>query len=173
MVLELEQISTERLPALKNLFELVAYDLSEFGGTDVNENGLYVTNLNLKDWHEDPNYRLYFITVSGNLAGFVIIKYLVEKDTYYLNHFFVLRKYRKQNIGKQAAIKAFDLFAGNWRVSEFDWNMPAQLFWRKVISSYTDENFTERRRADDKGPMQEFTTCTYDENSSSKKPVVY
>jgi predicted acetyltransferase len=153
----LEKIMEEGLDALKNLFEFAAYDLSELNRSNINEKGSYISNLNYRDWYEDPNYNLYFIRVDGELAGFVIIKHLSEEEIYYLNHFFVLRKYRRNNIGKQAAIKAFKLYMGKWRVSEFDWNTPAQIFWRKVIKEYTNDQYHEIRRKDNKGPAQEFT----------------
>ncbi|WP_219838325.1 GNAT family N-acetyltransferase [Paenibacillus sp. R14(2021)] len=146
----------ERLGTLKNLFEFAAYDLSELSCTSINESGSYLLNLNVKDWIDDDNYDLYFIRANEELAGFVIIKRILEEDMYYLNHFFILRKYRGKQVGKQAAIKAFNTYHGNWRVSEFDWNTPAQIFWRKVIKAYTNDEFTENRRKDNKGPAQEF-----------------
>lgn len=157
MIVELERITEEGLDALKNLIEFAAYDLSELNRSNINEKGSYISNLNYRDWYEDPNYNLCFIRVDGELAGFVIIKYLSEEEIYYLNHFFILRKYRRNNIGKQAAIKAFRLYMGKWRVSEFDWNTPAQIFWRKVIKEYTNDQYHEIRRKDNKGPAQEFT----------------
>lgn len=79
-----------------------------------------MTDLNDKDWFEDDNYDLCFIRANEELAGFVIIKRILEEDMSYLNHFFVLRKYRRKQVGKQAEIKAFNMYHGNWRVSEFD-----------------------------------------------------
>ncbi|MEK3917708.1 GNAT family N-acetyltransferase [Paenibacillus sp. FSL H7-0331] len=157
MAVLLEKVTEDGLIALKNLCELGAYDLSELNGTNVNENGIYLKNNNYKNWYEDPSYDLFFIRVEGLLAGFVIVKHIIEEDVYYLNHFFILRKFRKQNIGKQAARMAFELYAGNWRVSQFDWNTPAQIFWRKIVRHYTSDNYVETRRKDDKGPAQEFT----------------
>jgi predicted acetyltransferase len=161
----LENITEDKLGILRNLFELGAYDLSELNQSDINENGQFLSSLNHIYWHEDPNYDLLFIRVDGILAGFVVIKFIVEEDIYYLNHFFILRKFRRKNIGKEAAIMAFNLYAGNWRVSEFDWNLPAQIFWKKVIKDYTNNHYNETRRRDDKGPAQEFSNYnvqTYD-----------
>lgn len=159
MAVVLEKVTEDGLMALKNLCELGAYDLSELNGINVNENGTYLKNNNCKNWYEDPIYDLYFIRVDEILAGFVIIKNMIEEDLYYLNHFFILRKFRKQYIGKEAAIMAFNLYVGNWRVSQFDWNTPAQIFWRKVVRDYTSDNYVETRRKDDKGPAQEFSNC--------------
>lgn len=156
MDIELEKVTGEGRIALRHLFELAAYDLSELSGSDIHECGRFITNPAIIDWFDDPNYSPFFIRANGRLAGFVIIKYIVEEEIYYLNHFFVLRKYRNQHIGKQAASMAFDRFEGYWRVSQFDWNLPAQKFWRKVLASYTNGTYTETRRKDNKGPMQEF-----------------
>jgi len=153
---ELDRITEIGLDTLKNLIEFVAYDLSELNGSDISEEGSFVPSLNLRDWYESQNYDLFFIRVDGKIAGFVIIKNIVEEGIYYLNHFFILKKFRKKNVGKEAAFKAFNLYAGNWRVSEFDWNVPAQIFWRKVVNEYTNGQFTDTRRKDNKGPAQEF-----------------
>ncbi|WP_165279903.1 GNAT family N-acetyltransferase [Paenibacillus protaetiae] len=160
MNVQLEKITEDKISTLKRLVELAAYDLSELSGSKIDEKGSYITNLNLSAWVDDPNYEPYFIRADMELAGFVIIKHLTEEDVYYLNHFFILRKFRRNNIGTTAAIRTFDLYAGNWRVSEFDWNKPAQLFWRKVIKDYTQNNYVDIRRTDNKGPAQEFSGRT-------------
>jgi predicted acetyltransferase len=89
----------------------------------LSEKGSYIWNLNYREWYENPNYDLFFIRVERELAGFVIIRHLVEEDVYYLNHFSVLKKFRRKSIGKEAATQAFNLYKGRWRVSEFDSTM--------------------------------------------------
>ncbi|QHW34020.1 GNAT family N-acetyltransferase [Paenibacillus rhizovicinus] len=157
MAVALEKVTEGGLNTLKNLFELAAYDLSEWSGANIGEGGQYLQDLDCKSWYENPDYRLFFIRVEGLLAGCIVIRYLNDENMYYLNHFFVLRKFRGKRIGKEAATMAFNLYEGKWRVSEFDWNVPAQLFWRKVIQGYTNDSFIESRRKDNKGPAQEFT----------------
>ncbi|WP_164779397.1 GNAT family N-acetyltransferase [Paenibacillus kobensis] len=146
MAVTLESIDENELSILNNLVELAAYDLSELSGSDINENGLYVVNFDSRNWFEDANFHLYFIRFKGILVGFVVIRKLIEENVIFLNHFFILRKYRRQNIGREAAKKAFNLFTGKWRVSQFDWNIPAQIFWRKTIKEYLNDNPTEIRR---------------------------
>lgn len=161
MNVTLEGVTEDGLDTLRNLLEFGAYDLSELNGANVSEKGSYIWSLNHRDWYADPNYDLYFIRVDGKLAGFVIIKHIGKENVRYLNHFFILRKFRRSGIGKAAAIQAFNLYSGSWRVSEFDWNVPAQLFWRKVIKDYTNDQFIESRRKDDKGPVQQFANDSF------------
>ena len=157
MAVVLENIKENGLITLNNLVELAAYDLSELSGSNINDNGMYITDFDSKNWFNDSNFYLYFIRVESELAGFVVIRKIPEEDIYYLNHFFILRKYRRKNIGKEAAIKAFNLFVGRWRVSQFEWNIPAQIFWKKIINEYANDDYSEIRRKDNKGPAQEFT----------------
>ncbi|PWV95235.1 acetyltransferase (GNAT) family protein [Paenibacillus cellulosilyticus] len=166
MAVSLERISLDGLDTLKNLFELVAYDLSEWSGANINDNGLYLTSLDVRSLVDDSDYDLFFVRVDAVLAGFVVVKYLREEDLYYLNHFFILRKFRRQGVGKEAAIMVFDLHIGKWRVSEFEWNTPAQHFWIKVIRDYTMDQFVETRRKDNKGPAQEFMNVHLQVNHS-------
>lgn len=45
MEVTIVKIEENGLGSLNNLVELAAYDLSELSGNNINENGLYVTNL--------------------------------------------------------------------------------------------------------------------------------
>ena len=80
-----------------------------------------------------------------------------------------MKKYRKEGIGKQAAFYLFDLFPGTWEVAELETNLPAQIFWRKVISEYTDNNYLEIRKDNWHGPIQHFTT-TFDLSPFAEAP---
>lgn len=155
MELRLEKIEKNGISTLNHLVELASYDLSEWSGRNINENGLFIDNFNSQIWFEDDNFKPFYIRVEGNLAGFVIIR-RIDEQLMYLNHFFVLRKYRRQSIGSQAAIQAFDRYPGQWRVNQFDWNIPAQNFWRRVIKDYTNDNYTETRNNDNNRISQQF-----------------
>ncbi|RKN66067.1 GNAT family N-acetyltransferase [Paenibacillus ginsengarvi] len=156
VLVTLEEVKEDGLGTLQKLLEFAAYDLSEFNRSKISENGSFIFNLDCRQWFEHSAYELFFIRANEELAGFVVIKRLAEEEVYYLNHFFILRRYRRTGIGKQAAIQAFNRYAGNWRVSEFDWNTPAQSFWRAVVKEYTNDTYREVRRKDNKGPAQEF-----------------
>ena len=69
-----------------------------------------------------------------------------------------MKKYRKQGIGKTVAQKVFDMLPGYWRVAQIEQNIPAQNFWRKVISAYTKGDYHEIYQNDEHwvGPVQMF-----------------
>lgn len=135
---------------LERMFQLFAHDTSEFGGRDIGDDGLN----DIKDYTTKPNYKTHFIRIEDKLAGFVVIQF--DKNINYLRHFFIIRKYRKKQIGLNSAVKVFDKYPGNWRVSTMDFNIPAIKFWEKVLKSYTNNKFIVMRRKDNRGPQYEF-----------------
>lgn len=157
MLVTLEKVKEDGRVTLNHLVELASYDLSEYNGRDVHENGLFVADFDSKSWLDSEHFHLFFIRADEKIAGFVVIRNLYKEQVINLNHFFVLRKYRRQGVGREAAIQAFNLFKGRWRVNQYDWNVPAQHFWRSVIQAYANQNYTETIREDIKGPSQEFS----------------
>lgn len=139
-----------------NLNQLFAYDFSELNKMDVSENGLYQQLRDIDDYYTKPDYTSFFIKVDGKLSGLAVVRFINEEGVNYLRHFFIMRKFRRQRVGEHAANIIFDMYPGKWRVSQFDFNDTAKSFWRNVIERYTDSEFMETRRADDKGVQQEF-----------------
>jgi predicted acetyltransferase len=54
-----------------------------------------------------------------------------------------MRKYRGIGVGQRVAFHLFDLYPGEWEISEIPRNYPAQAFWRKTIGRYTNGQFRE------------------------------
>lgn len=52
-----------------------------------------------------------------------------------------MKKYRHKGIGKEAAVKVFNLFPGSWEISQWTNNLPAQQFWEKVVAEYTNNKY--------------------------------
>lgn len=154
---KIEKVKLENKTVLKNLTELYKYDFSEFDPEDVNEHGLY-EYMYVDHYFTEEGRFPFFIKVNKKYAGFALIREIEENDrTYYsMSEFFVMKKYRKNGVGKQAAIQLFCKFPGEWEVAEMEENTPAQAFWRKVISLYTNNEYREIRKADWDGPIQVF-----------------
>lgn len=139
----------EHKPIVGHLMQLYMYDFSEFVDLDVDEDGLYPEYKNLDDyWTGDANRFPYLVHLNGKHAGFVLVRFITDADRSYFSiaEFFVLKKYRRQGMGKEVAMQVFDLHKGEWEVFQKENNVPAQLFWRNVIDQYTAGNFTEHHR---------------------------
>lgn len=162
MKLEVQQPPVEHSGIIRNLMELYQYDFSEFESEDVNEEGLYGYKY-LDYYWTVPGHFPFLIKVNEKLAGFALIREITPENrnnqSYFIvSEFFVMKKYRKGGIGKQVAIYLFNLFPGTWEVAELATNLPAQKFWRKVISGYTNDSYSEIRKETWNGPIQRFKT---------------
>jgi predicted acetyltransferase len=160
MNIEVREADIEDKPVLRHLLELCQHDYSEHNDADVNEHGLFGYPYLDHYWTEPGRYP-FLIRVSGRLAGFVLVRRLDSSGahgTHSIAEFFILRKYRRQGIGQAVAQRIFGMFSGTWRVHQEAANLPAQAFWRTVISRYTGGKFREAQEAAWNGPIQEFTT---------------
>lgn len=147
-------------PILRNLMELYLYDFSEYENSDVDEHGRYGYEW-LDHYWTEPERHPFMIRVEGKLAGFVLVRDLdptAVPVTHSIAEFFVLKKYRRHGIGREAAFAIFNRFPGRWNVCQEEANLPAQTFWRKVIAEYTQGNYTEEHLHSEewRGPCQTF-----------------
>ena len=144
MNLEIISASIFDKPILRQMMELYLYDLSEFTNTDINEHGYFDYSYLDNYWVESNRYP-FLIRVENKLAGFTLVHqntYSPNKH-YHLAEFFILRKYRKQGIGRRVAFYIFDLLCGGWEVYHPHTNLVAQKFWHNTIQEYTAGSYTE------------------------------
>ncbi|MGO4110820.1 GNAT family N-acetyltransferase [Paenibacillus sp. YAF4_2] len=143
--MELLSVPYEQKIIMRNLMELYQYDTSiyeEEHDNDVNEYGLFDYKYLDHYWTEEGRYP-FFVVYSGKLAGFVLVREIKGEATFSVAEVFILRKYRGQGLGKQAATTVFKRFKGKWVVAWLENNLPAQAFWIKTIAEYSGDNFTE------------------------------
>ena len=143
---------------LRNLMQAYRHDLSEFTGEAPNEWGEFgVGNYFDVYWLEPERYP-FKVLVSGEVAGFALVREL-EPDVHSIAEFFILRRHRRSGVGREAAFLLFDQFPGSWHVAQDRHNVPAQRFWRRVIAEYSENSFEETlSESQPVGPQQTFMT---------------
>lgn len=136
-MIELVRAEEEQREILAHLIELYEYDFSEYENSDVNSYGLYGYSYLDYYWTEENRYA-YFIKVDSRLAGFVMIcDYCYvskEKGTKSLAEFFVMKKYRRQGVGRYVAKEIFQKHPGKWELTVHPNNPISHKFWNSVIS---------------------------------------
>ncbi|MDP9083722.1 MAG: GNAT family N-acetyltransferase [Pseudomonadota bacterium] len=65
---------------------------------------------------------------------------------YRMSEFFVREQHRRVGMGRDAATLIFDRFAGQWEIVEYQRNPGAMAFWRRVLTDYCTDGYTERSR---------------------------
>jgi predicted acetyltransferase len=157
----LERAAARAVPILRRLMQLYLYDLGTIDGWDISSDGRFGNARSIERFWTQRGRRAFFIRVGRVLAGFALIHnraHFAGAGTHEISEFFVLRKYRRQGVGRRAATRLFDMFPGSWEVAELASNVGAQAFWREVIAGYTNGNFEDTERAHDdwRGRVQLF-----------------
>ena len=146
---------------LRHLIDLYAYDFSALLGLDVGEDGRFPFRELAPFWTDDWRHA-FFVRVAGKLAGFALVEDRSRLDgttgVHDMAEFFILRKYRRQGVGAQAARRLFQRFPGRWQVRQRAQNPDATAFWRRVIDRHTGGNFEDALWNDAtwQGPVQIF-----------------
>jgi len=144
MQVALRQVPIEEREILANLLEKYGYEFSQYTGQDVNSLGLYGYKYLDCYWLEENRWA-YFIMADGKLAGFVLINEYAEaaerETDFSVAEFFVMHKYRRGGVGRQAFFLAADLHRGRWQLKRHPKNLGSVYFWDKVIAEYTKGNY--------------------------------
>jgi predicted acetyltransferase len=135
---------------VRRLMELYQYDFSEYDGQDLDEHGHFGYGDLDYFWFE-PTHSVFLVTADEKLAGFVLIDNEVVKtdNERSITEFFIMRKYRRQGVGKEVAFEVFRRLPAKWEIQVIEQNSPAQVFWRSVISEFTKDKFQEERFEND------------------------
>lgn len=146
----------EHYDPLYNLTQFYQYDFTEFLPGDVDQNGEY-PYIDVRRYLTTRNHQAHLARVNGYWGGFALInnrlRHRAQGDGRYIAEFFVMRRYRRQGVGRNMAFHMFDSFRGYWEVAEVGPNTPAIAFWRRVISEYTGGRFEESQTEEDSLPI--------------------
>ena len=140
---------------IKNLFTYYTYEMSNFLLTPVSDNGLLeVSNTNLNTYWESDSYYPYLIRCNGEIAGFSLLrKYPNDPKHYDIDQFFVLKKFSRRGVGREAFKQSVAALPGSWITRVLLDNKKALAFWLSVIPSMTDNKFFHTIEIDGDLPM--------------------
>lgn len=137
MNVTLTKVNKNEKKLLNNLMQLYLHDLSLYFSIDFDSKTCqYKYNLEAYFYN---NYA-YFIKVNNEIVGFILINKL-EEDNYEISEIFILNNYKNKKIGKKAVNQIFDIYKGKWQIKVVPSSPKAESFWKKTISTYTDNNY--------------------------------
>lgn len=152
--MQLIKPTPDDVPLFDRLAQLYAHDFSEMANIMIGADGLFPSHECFTKIWTDSDRHARIIKVNGEVAGFAIVLRFANAD-YDIEQFFVLRKFRRQGVGRLAALALFQEFTGKWTVEQITENPTAQVFWRSVIAEFTDGHYTDSGGDD---PVQNFTS---------------
>ena len=136
-MVELIKVTEDEKQILNNLMEKYLYEFSQWELTDIGEDGLYGYEY-LDCYFTEKNRFPYFIKSDGKLAGFVLVSDYPEvegeKTDFCLSEFFILYKYRRSGVGREAVRQLLDRHHGKWQLKRHPHNT-ASVFFRDNTNS--------------------------------------
>ena len=143
MKIFIDKVSSEKKEILYRLLQYSLFEESLNDGNEMNDNGIFEYKYFDNYFVEDDRDAFFIREEETNkLLGFVMINTYMQKSKigHSIAEFMVIPKYRKNKIGKETAIKCFNMYRGNWEVSPSFGSEQAYCFWKKVIDEYTNGN---------------------------------
>ncbi len=143
--------SIEAYPLIQNMGRFYVYDMSEYLGFEqsweIPKDGLYEC-IDFKKYWQKTDAFPFLIYYANEIAGFAIIdkKGSEPKIDFNMAQFFILRKFKGKDVGRNVAYQCFNKFLGTWEVMVIPGNDGAYHFWQSVITAYTDNKFIEYSR---------------------------
>lgn len=136
---------------LSNLLELYSHDLSEVFALELGANGHFGYEKLPLYWSEPERRFPFLIRVEARVAGFALVTRgspaSDDPNSFDIAEFFVLRRYRRSDVGRRAAFLLWNRFAAHWIVRVSEGNENGIRFWANVIAEYTSGTAVETRLA--------------------------
>lgn len=143
--LEVLPATRDHAATVANLFELYAYDFSEFHDVELGDDGRFGYE-NLPLYWSEPNRHALLFRVRQKLAGFALVKRGSEitgdECVWDMAEFFVVRRYRRHGLGTAAACQIWTRFNGRWEVRVMENNHVAYDFWARAIATALKETIS-------------------------------
>ncbi|CAM3775049.1 putative acetyltransferase [Pseudomonas reidholzensis] len=104
--IELLQTDPDQAALIRNLYQFYAYESSDWEQEDVEVDGrFYVHEPHLARYWQSPGWSANLVLVDGFIAGFVLVERseLPGIDALELADLFIMKKYRRQGVGRAVA----------------------------------------------------------------------
>ena len=146
----------DRREAVENLFQFYVHDFADFWAerqVDFAEDGRFPTYPPLAAYWSEADAEPLLIRADGKIAGFVLIdrhSHSGLPTDFNMGEFFVARHYRREGVGRDAALAAIRTRPGRWEIAVARRNTPAQTFWRGVAAAVAQGPVEEIDQDDDR-----------------------
>jgi len=114
--IELLPTTPDQAELIRNLYQFYAYESSDWEQEDVEVDGrFYIHEEHLQRYWQSPGWSANLVLLDGFIAGFVLIERseLPGIDARELADLFILKRYRRQGIGRAVA-QQYLSSPGNW-----------------------------------------------------------
>ena len=105
-----------------------------------------------RDYIADDRY-IYILKKSDSIIGFAMVnKHLrFNSKGFAVAEFYIQKNHEQKGYGRKLAEHVFEKFPGSWEVAVSIKNKSALVFWKQVVSSYTEGKFNKKWNASFRG----------------------
>lgn len=138
VAVSLQQVGPERARTIANLFQLYIHDFTDFWETrrvEIGEDGRFPPYPPLETYFREPDRSAFLIRADSHIAGFALLdthSHSGEPVDHNMGEFFVARPYRREGVGRVAALSLIEERPGQWELAVARRNTGALSFWRGV-----------------------------------------
>ena len=158
--------AADRRETVENLFQFYVHDFADFWETrriELGEDGRFPPYPPLAAYWGEPGAEPLLIRADGNIAGFVLIDHHSHSGRpcdFNMGEFFVARHYRREGVGRAAALAVIGGRPGVWEIAVARANTGALAFWRGVATTAAAGPVDEIDQDDDRwnGAILRFAT---------------
>jgi predicted acetyltransferase len=142
---ELEPAGEEKRATVENLFQLYVHDFTDFWTerrVELQEDGRFPAYPPLAAYWSEPGAEPFLIRADGCIAGFVLLdrhSHSGLATEFNMGEFFVARHYRREGVGRDAALQALRARPGQWELAVARRNTGALAFWRRIAATVASE----------------------------------
>ncbi|NIE72868.1 GNAT family N-acetyltransferase [Pantoea sp. Tr-811] len=134
--IELLQTTPDQAELIRNLYQFYAYESSDWEQEDVEVDGrFYIHEDHLQRYWHSPGWSANLVLVDGFIAGFVLVEgcELPGIDALELADLFILKRYRRQGIGRAVAQELL-ASPGDWLLRCYAQDPVAAAFCRAAVA---------------------------------------
>ena len=137
----LQRATAADAECLANLLELYIHDVCDvFPSVELAENGRFGYSKLPLYWAEPERRFAFLIRYGEGVAGFALATrgspVATDPDTLDVAEFFVVRKFRRFGVGREAARLLWQALPGAWTVRVAERNQRALAFWTRVVAEF-------------------------------------
>lgn len=134
--IELLATTADQAPLIRNLYQFYAYESSDWEQEDVEVDGrFYIHDAHLQRYWQAAGWGAYLVLADNFIAGFVLVERseLPGIEAFELADLFILKKYRRQGIGRAVALQLLS-GEGDWLLRCYAQDAPAVAFCNAVLA---------------------------------------
>lgn len=135
--IELLQTGPEQADLVRNLYQFYAYESSDWEQEDVEVDGrFYLHEPHFERYWQSPDWAAHLVLVDGFIAGFVLVERseLPGIDALELADLFILKRYRRQGVGRAVALQLLSDGRVDWLLRCYAGDAPAMSFCQAVLA---------------------------------------